>query len=187
MTDNQHGEDRSLEEDQLLQAGKLVLASCAMLYKALAANPAELKLQSVEPCAWPDTSLGLPQPGTIYASVVTKGYRLRIQRGADTFTFHSSVQGPPICADLLPPEAFDADHPLVANAMLDLAEQLQVGFSDITLEHAEIQVPPDPRAGLSKADTHAAGHRQRLHVVLQCGTQTYSYQGPLDQALTRQK
>ena len=53
MTDNQHGEDRSLEEDQLLQAGKLVLASCAMLYKALSANPAELKLQSVEPCAWP--------------------------------------------------------------------------------------------------------------------------------------
>jgi len=190
MTDYQHGENISPAEERLVQVGRLVLASCTMLCQALAADPAELKLQSIQPCTWPDTSLGLPRPGVVYTPVVTQGYRLRIQRGPDVLTFHPAVQGPPVCAALVPPEVFDADHPLVANAMLDLAEDLQVSFPRITLEQAELQdLQGSPELGADPAQTRqtpAVGHRRRLYVVLKCGAQTYSYEGPLDQALTQQ-
>ncbi len=177
-------EDKALAEDPPVQTGRLVLTACTMLCQALAAHPAELTLQSVEPRTWPDTSLGLPQPGTVYAPVVTPGYVLRLQRGSDIFTFHSAIQGPPVCADLLPSPAFDADHPLIADAILDLAERLQTRFSCIALVHAAVQDPSNPKEGPSQADVHTAGQPPHLHVVLRCGTRTYTYRGPLDRALT---
>ncbi len=177
-------EDRALAAEPLVQTGRLVLAACTMLCQALSAHPAELTLQSVEPRTWPDTSLGLPQPGTVYAPVMTPGYVLRLQRGPDIFIFHAALQGPPVCAHLLPSPAFDADHPLIADAMLDLATRLQTPFSRIALEHAAMQGPAEPKEDPFQADVHTAGQPPHLHVVLRCGTRTYTYQGPLDRALT---
>ncbi len=185
MADRRNIEDPAwAEEDPLLQAGRSVMAACVMLCQALSVNLAELKLHSIESCTWPDASLGLPQPGAVYASAVTKGYVLCIRRASDVFTFHASTQGPPICVELLPPPAFDADHPLIADAMLDLAERLQVRLACISLEHVEMQEPSGP-GGMRSEVMHRGETPRRLHVILRCGVQTYAYQGSLDGALTR--
>ncbi len=186
MDENLKPVETSAEEDLPLQIGRLVLAACQILCEAQSANLAELTLQTVASCTWPDASLGLPQPGTVYAPVVTKGYILRIQRRTDVFVFHSSIQGPPVCPDLRPPLTLDNDHPLIANAMLDLAEQLNTSFSSIILERAEIEVADSLTENQKAFETRKSGQQQNLYVVLRCGNQAYTFVGPLNRPLTRQ-
>ncbi len=43
----------------------------------------------VEPVDWPDTSLGCPEPGMMYAQVVTPGYKIHLSCGKERYTYHS--------------------------------------------------------------------------------------------------
>ncbi len=38
---------------------------------------------------WPDASLGCPEPGMMYAQVVTPGYKIHLSCGEELFTYHS--------------------------------------------------------------------------------------------------
>ncbi len=60
-------------------------------------NPAYFKLKNIVAVDWPDSSLGVPVPGRIYAPVITPGYRLFIvwQFGdfPRTFEYHADRNG----------------------------------------------------------------------------------------------
>jgi hypothetical protein len=43
---------------------------------------------SVEAVEWPNTSLGCPQPGMMYAQVVTPGYRLCLEAEGEKYWYH---------------------------------------------------------------------------------------------------
>jgi hypothetical protein len=43
----------------------------------------------IEEVTWPDTSLGCPEPGMMYAQVLTPGYRFTLQSGAKVYEYHS--------------------------------------------------------------------------------------------------
>lgn len=49
------------------------------------------QLVDLQPMQWPDTSLGCPSPGMVYAQVVTPGYLIRLQAGARTLEYHSGA------------------------------------------------------------------------------------------------
>jgi hypothetical protein len=49
----------------------------------------QVQVQSVEAVEWPDASLGCPQPGMMYAQVVTPGYRLVLTANGQSYTYHS--------------------------------------------------------------------------------------------------
>jgi hypothetical protein len=53
----------------------------------LAAEAAQLV--SVEAVDWPDASLGCPQPGMMYAQVVTPGYRVILEAGGKMYEYHT--------------------------------------------------------------------------------------------------
>ena len=38
---------------------------------------------------WPDTSLGCPEPGMVYAHVVTRGYRILLSYDGRIYEYHS--------------------------------------------------------------------------------------------------
>ncbi|MBI2849307.1 MAG: hypothetical protein HYX88_04175 [Chloroflexi bacterium] len=44
---------------------------------------------TVEEKDWADTSLGLPKPGTMYAQVITPGYRIILSHGGESYEYHS--------------------------------------------------------------------------------------------------
>lgn len=50
---------------------------------------ADVQLVSVEAVEWSDTSLGCPQPGMMYAQVITPGYRVVLEAGGQTYTYHT--------------------------------------------------------------------------------------------------
>jgi hypothetical protein len=49
----------------------------------------KIVLKQIETVAWPDTSLGYPQAGRVYAQVVTPGYRLVLSDEIADFEYHA--------------------------------------------------------------------------------------------------
>ena len=47
-------------------------------------------LQRLEPTEFPDASLGVPEPGQVYAQVVTAGYIIELVAGGQTYIYHAS-------------------------------------------------------------------------------------------------
>lgn len=53
----------------------------------------ELEVVSVEPVVWNDASLGCPEPGEVYAQVVTPGYRVVVRAGGTEYEVHTDETG----------------------------------------------------------------------------------------------
>lgn len=61
----------------------------ADLSDELGIDPADIQLVEVESVEWPNTSLGCPQPGMMYAQVLTPGYRLTLQVNDQQYVYHT--------------------------------------------------------------------------------------------------
>ena len=48
-------------------------------------------VESVEAVQWPDSSLGCPQPGMLYAQVVTPGYLIVLAVEDQTYEYHADL------------------------------------------------------------------------------------------------
>ncbi|MEZ4499247.1 MAG: hypothetical protein R2839_04080 [Thermomicrobiales bacterium] len=53
----------------------------------------EVSVVSFKSVDWPDTSLGCPEEGGVYATVVTPGYRIVVSGGDESLTYHTDRQG----------------------------------------------------------------------------------------------
>lgn len=59
----------------------------------LGLSPDAITVESVEELDWPDASLGCPQPGMLYAQVITPGYRVIVTAGGQTYAVHLDAGG----------------------------------------------------------------------------------------------
>ena len=64
----------------------------ADLAQRLGLDPERITVQSTRPTQFPDASLGMRQPGRMYAQVVTPGYIIGLSIGDATYTYHSDGQ-----------------------------------------------------------------------------------------------
>lgn len=48
-----------------------------------------IQLVSVEAVDWSDTSLGCPQPGLMYAQVITPGFLIELEAMGQTYEYHT--------------------------------------------------------------------------------------------------
>ncbi len=51
-----------------------------------------IRLVSVEAVEWSDTSLGCPQPGMMYAQVITPGFRVVLAAQGQTYEYHTDLE-----------------------------------------------------------------------------------------------
>jgi hypothetical protein len=56
----------------------------------LGLEPDQIELVSVQAVEWSDTSLGCPQPGMMYAQVITPGYRVTLEAEGQTYDYHTN-------------------------------------------------------------------------------------------------
>jgi hypothetical protein len=49
----------------------------------------EIELLEVQEAMWPDASLGCPEPGMMYAQVLTEGYLVVLAAGEATYEYHT--------------------------------------------------------------------------------------------------
>ena len=66
-----------------------------------------ITLLRAEAVNWSDASLGCPQPGMVYAQVITPGYLIVLEAAGVNFEYHAS-QGTEVvyCKNPKPPTAF---------------------------------------------------------------------------------
>lgn len=59
----------------------------------LGINPGDILEKDVKVVEWPDASLGCPQPGMMYAQVITPGYKIVFEVGGFDYTYHTDLHG----------------------------------------------------------------------------------------------
>ena len=57
----------------------------------------EITASKVESVQWPDASLGCPQPGMMYAQVVTPGYRIVLSAQGQEYEYHADLSRAIMC------------------------------------------------------------------------------------------
>lgn len=72
------------------EAQPLVDTAKADLAERLGVGLDEIAVQGVEETEFADASLGVPEPGQMYAQVVTPGYVVRLAVDADEFVYHAA-------------------------------------------------------------------------------------------------
>ncbi|GAB4212273.1 MAG: hypothetical protein OHK0022_47890 [Roseiflexaceae bacterium] len=56
-----------------------------------AVQDSEINVVSVEEVEWRDSSLGCPEPDTMYMQVITPGYRITLEAKGKRYTYHSNM------------------------------------------------------------------------------------------------
>lgn len=58
------------------------------------ADAANVQLLNAQPVAWPDRSLGCPEPGRVYAQVMTPGWLVEVQVATTILEYHAASISP---------------------------------------------------------------------------------------------
>ena len=59
------------------------------LVERLGVSPERIGVRTVEEVEWPDSCLGVPQPQEVCAEVITLGFRIELEAGADVYEYRS--------------------------------------------------------------------------------------------------
>lgn len=97
-------------------AGQVAESARSQLADRLSVDPAAIDVLKAEHVTWPDTSLGCPEPGQMYAQMLVEGYRVVLDHDSRVWVYHAgSDRQPFLCPsderdggyDFVPPPGFD--------------------------------------------------------------------------------
>ncbi|MFE6648797.1 hypothetical protein ACFVJS_19690 [Nocardioides sp. NPDC057772] len=71
-----------------------VAAAIADLAKRQGVKSEEITVVSHDKVTWPDSSLGCPEPGKMYTTVLTDGVRVVLEAAGKTYAYHGGESGP---------------------------------------------------------------------------------------------
>jgi hypothetical protein len=162
------------------------------LAETLGLSPEEIRLVSVEAVEWSDASLGCPQPGMMYAQVITPGFRVTLEAGGETYEYHTDTGDHVVLCEngaspsspaaetgrerLAPAEPPEDVQAVVREATEDLVGRIGLASEKIQLVSVEPVQWSDaslgcPQPGMMYAQMITPGYR----VVLEAEGQQYTY------------
>ena len=83
----------SPREARVLQQAREHLAA------RLDVDQASIRVAAMEPRAWTDAGLGCPEPGRLYAAVLTDGFLIELEAGGRTYRYHTDQRRVRLCED----------------------------------------------------------------------------------------
>lgn len=107
------GEPEQLQEIDGMTAdqGDLGKQAIQTLAEFLAVDPGEIKVHSLSPMEWPDSSLGCPKPGMSYLQVITPGHRAVLQHKSSVYLVHMARGKAFVCVKNTVPAAGKISRP----------------------------------------------------------------------------
>lgn len=72
---------------------EVVEKAAADLAARIGASPEDIRLLELSEVEWRDTSLGCPQPGMMYAQVITPGYLMVLEAQGQGYEYHADRRG----------------------------------------------------------------------------------------------
>jgi hypothetical protein len=152
-----HGEGEvSPMPEETVASPNVVSMVIADLAQRLGVAEEEITVKSLKGMQWPDTSLGCPQPGMMYAQVVTPGYRVVLEVDSQVYEAHTDEgQSAVWCEEEVsamvvapvPGTVEPGMEPLIEMAREDLAERLSIREGEIEVLEAKGVVWPDASLG----------------------------------------
>jgi hypothetical protein len=85
-----------------LSQSDIAAAAQKDLAQRLGITVEEIEVREVRAMTWPDTSLGCPQPGQVYAQVIQKGWLIRLNVNGKNYLYHSGETQPPFLCNETP-------------------------------------------------------------------------------------
>jgi hypothetical protein len=79
------------EVEPLAGAEQAIRLAREDLARRLGLAPKAIRLVSVEAVEWSDASLGCPQPGMMYAQVITPGFRVALEAKRQKYQYHTDA------------------------------------------------------------------------------------------------
>ena len=146
-------------------------------------DASEIVVGKVRPVQWPDSGLGCPQPGMMYAQIITPGYLVQLSAGGEVYPVHTGrgqavvcnrdkrALGAPAARPLVPSRIQLTTDPaggplarLVKLVRKDLAQRLKSDPEELVLKSAESKVWPNtglgcPQPGMMYAQVITEGFR----------------------------
>jgi hypothetical protein len=146
---------QATEAELPARAEELVAIARVDLARRLDLAPEAIRTVSVEAVEWPDASLGCPQPGMMYAQVITPGFRVILEAQGEVYEYHTDraqmvilCEEEPMMED--PEMAREVEpglEPLVNQAKEDLAQRLSISVDQIAVLEARSVVWPNAALG----------------------------------------
>ena len=95
----------------------------------------QISLVEVKAVEWSDASLGCPEPGKVYAQVITPGYLIVLEAAGESYQYHSDAQRRVVCCE--PQQAWpvlgDESAETVELAKEDLARRLGIPADNVAV------------------------------------------------------
>jgi hypothetical protein len=137
------------------KAIKVVELAKADLAERFAVTTNQIQVVSVQSTEWTDTSLGCPQPGMVYAQVITPGFQILLEINRETYAYHTDQgQNVVLCEKESTMDIPTTTGPVEAGleqplnlAKEDLAQRLSVAVDQIEVLEAKSVVWPDASLG----------------------------------------
>lgn len=76
-------------EEAMSEANHLIDTARKMLSEELGVAPEAVTLRSIEPVEWSSSGLGCEQPGQMYLTVITPGYRIILEHNGHLYEYHT--------------------------------------------------------------------------------------------------
>jgi hypothetical protein len=173
--------DRDPEEEAALRLARQVLS------EELSLRADELQEEGVAEATWPDASLGCPQPGHMYAQVLTRGFRVVLKAGEVRYDVRVAGGRALVCRRLSKPatgalvEDLKGAASMHEKALAALAGRLGVEASAIRVTLIRPVRWPEGRRGCTPAEPGEAPEGPRgFLVTLEHAGRVYLYRDDAD-------
>ena len=167
------------------------------LVQTTGAESGAITVLSTEEVEWSDSSLGCPDPDTMYAQVITPGYKIVLESGGNTFDYHTATdpEGPLVqctedgtpaavaMVEIAPPQLVVEDplSRLVERATEDLMQAASAESDEITVVSTEEVEWSDTSLGCPEPDgMYAQVITPGYIIVLETGGETFDYHSSTD-------
>jgi hypothetical protein len=81
----------SMNNEQAIKLAMLALSQSLQL------NEKDMVIEKITPVQWADTSLGCPQPGMMYAQMITEGFKIIIKVEDKVYPVHTGAGRAVVC------------------------------------------------------------------------------------------
>lgn len=173
-----YGKDRGLSPARYraLPAPARAIAEVARtdLAKGLDLAIDRITVLSVDPANFPDTSLGVIEPGKRYLEATTPGYAVRFLIAGQTYTYHGS-RDRMVRVPSGKESAAVVQH-LLQSSVSDLRDRLNVSMSEVVVQSIETTEFPDGSLGVPEPNVpYALTPTPGYEILLQAKGVVYRY------------
>jgi hypothetical protein len=176
----------TMDDSPIPEATNLIEQAKQDLKSRLQIEAGRINLESVKTVQWRDSSLGCPQPGRSYLTVITPGYLIVLEVDGQHYEYHASESHVVHCDDPPPPPdgAKQPESSLTEAAKSDLAQRLNINSDQIEVRAIESRQWPDaslgcPQPGMMYAQVITPG----FQIILSAAGQEYDYRTDLQRAV----